>query len=369
MTINTLLQRQQRYFHLSSQIALLDNTQLLALFETPDTESSWGINQQISIDDATIFVKRIPLTQIEYERMFSTKNVYELPTFYQYGFGSAGFGSFRELAVQIKTSNWVLAGEIETFPLLYHYRVIPSARQKTEVDMAYHERFVAYWGSNENIGRHTLDRANPPYELVLFLEHFPYTVGKWLLEHPNKTPMVMADMHATINFLQNHGINHLDVHFFNMLTDEKRVYLTDFGLAQDKQFELTPEERQFYDQHTEYDYGHLLWGLGYQMHVMYKALSDEAQQCILEKYGLLEGAGFEELMVVFLNNIEELVITGLMTFERNYIEQILKYHHVITFMHDFYVAMRSNPQKDSFFDQVKLKQLLMTCGFTGEHIS
>ena len=52
--------------------------------------------------------------------------------------------------------------------------------------------------------------------------------------------MVLAEMCATITFLRNQGIIHLDTNFFNMLTDGTRVYLTDFGLALDQHFELRP---------------------------------------------------------------------------------------------------------------------------------
>lgn len=70
-----------------------------------------------------VFVKRIPLTDLGHENPFSARNLYSLPTFYNYGVGSAGFGAFRELFAHAKTTNWVLAGEIETFPLLSHYRI------------------------------------------------------------------------------------------------------------------------------------------------------------------------------------------------------------------------------------------------------
>ena len=57
-----------------------------------------------------MFVKRVPVTDLEYENMFSTRNLYDIPTYYNYGFGSAGFGVYRELVTHVKASNWVLAG-------------------------------------------------------------------------------------------------------------------------------------------------------------------------------------------------------------------------------------------------------------------
>ncbi len=47
----------------------------------------------ISIDDVPIFVKKIPLTNLEWKskNRMSTGNVFDLPLHYQYGVGSAGF--------------------------------------------------------------------------------------------------------------------------------------------------------------------------------------------------------------------------------------------------------------------------------------
>src|SRR5205085_11111251 len=116
----------------------------------------------------------------EVENLFSTRNLYDLPTFYNYGVGSAGFGVFRELLTHIKTTNWVRAGEIATFPLTYHYRIIPFSGPRAELDMERHQRYVAYWGESAGVGKYMLDRANANYELALFLEHIPHTLGPWL---------------------------------------------------------------------------------------------------------------------------------------------------------------------------------------------
>lgn len=82
-----------------------------------------------------VFVKRVPVTNIEFDNLFSTRNLYNLPTYCNYGFGSTGFGVFRELVTHIKTTNWVLSGAIATFPLMYHYRIIPFSGRRVDVDM------------------------------------------------------------------------------------------------------------------------------------------------------------------------------------------------------------------------------------------
>jgi hypothetical protein len=101
-----LARRRQTYFKLSSAIAQIDNAQLRAMLGPQGRPSSWSTNQTIDIARSKVFIKRIPLTDVEYEHMFSTSNIHDLPTYYNYGFGSAGLGVFRELVTHIKITNW-----------------------------------------------------------------------------------------------------------------------------------------------------------------------------------------------------------------------------------------------------------------------
>ena len=50
-----------------------------------------------------------------------------------------------------------------------------------------------------------------------------------------------------------HDMMHFDAHFKNILTDGKRLYLSDFGLALSSKFDLTPAEIEFLKQHQSYD--------------------------------------------------------------------------------------------------------------------
>jgi hypothetical protein len=45
----------------------------------------------------------------------------------QYGVSSTAFGVWRELAAQVMTTDWVPADGCESFPLMYHWRALPSA--------------------------------------------------------------------------------------------------------------------------------------------------------------------------------------------------------------------------------------------------
>jgi hypothetical protein len=359
----SLDQRQKRYYQLSSALALLDNAHLQVPASPSESQAGWGKNQSLTVAGLPVFVKRIPVTEMEYEQMFSTQNVYDLPAFYQYGLGSVGFGVFRELVTHIKTTNWVLAGEIENFPLLYHYRIVPVTEEPPAVDMAYHQRYVTYWGENANVGRYLLDRAEAPYELILYLEHIPHAVATWVRTHQSLIPTVMAEMQAAITFLRAQGIIHFDSHFFNLLTDGQRVYLTDFGLALDKQFALAPAEVQFYHQHTEYDCGNLVWGLGTHIYGLYLELPEAEQQRIREIFGISEDLSLEDLLPPLLTHIGEIAERKLIQLEENYVSSVTRYLPVITFMHDFYVAMRRNDRKDTPFNHTRLQQLLVETRF------
>lgn len=171
--------RSKRYFKLSSQIAQLDNLQLRSLFdhsESNESSTGWGMNHAIVIGESKVFVKRVPVTNIEFDNLFSTRNLYDLPTYCNYGFGSTGFGVFRELVTHIKTTNWVLSGAIASFPLMYHYRIISLDRRRVDVDRSCIKAYVEYWGNSTNAGNYVLDRANAKYELILFLEYIPHVL-------------------------------------------------------------------------------------------------------------------------------------------------------------------------------------------------
>jgi hypothetical protein len=147
MTKNPVELRRKRYFKLSSQIAQLDNAQLHSLFdhsESNESSTGWGMHHTIVLGQSEVFVKRIPVTNIEFDNLFSTKNLYDLPTYCNYGFGSTGFGVFRELVTHIKTTDWVLEGTIATFPLMYHYRIIPFSGRRADIDKLCLKSYVEY---------------------------------------------------------------------------------------------------------------------------------------------------------------------------------------------------------------------------------
>lgn len=369
MAKNPLELRRKRYFQLSSQIAKLDNAQLQFLFDNskPNQSSTgWGSSCAIDFGDSQVFVKRVPVTNLEYDNLLSTRNLYNLPTYCNYGIGpiaSTGFGFFRELITHIKTTNWVLNGRIATFPLMYHYRVIPFSGQRAEVDREHLKSYVEHWGNSENAGNYVLDRANANYELVLFLEYIPHILETWLQENPTKLQKPLDELRTTIDFLRTKGIIHFDAHFQNVLTDGEQIYLTDFGLVLDKNFALTKDEELLFEQNTFYDYGEVLRNLGHLIRASYDSSSENNQRRIKEKYGIKENLQPYELRAILLDNIEQIHADGDLKLDQFYVASIAKYRSIIKLMQDFFVDMWVNNQKDTKLDHEKLQLLLKETGF------
>lgn len=358
MVRNPIERRRQRYFQFSSQFAQMDNERLRSLVGASESRAGWGWNHTIDLGDAKVFVKRIPVTELEYDHFLSTKNLFNLPTCYHYGVGSAGLGVFRELVAYIKTTNWVLDGRIETFPLMYHYRLLPFSGERKDVDQEHHQRYVESWGGDENIGRYMLDRAGANHELILFLEYIPQVLHTWLKANLGKADRVLDELCATIDFLRKNGIIHFDAHFYNVLTDGERPYLTDFGLVLDKGFVLAEDEATFFRANTHYDYGVILECLGGLVYNTYEALPESDQHRIGEKYGMAQGIDGYKRMSVFLDHIEEIHADGVLKLDQRAVTRVVRYRSIIALMQDFLADLSRNDKKDTKFPHTQLRRLL-----------
>ncbi|MFF3002102.1 protein kinase family protein [Kitasatospora sp. NPDC057940] len=224
-----------------------------------------GRSAELDIDGTRVFVKRVPLTDIELrpENVRSTANLFGLPTFYQYGVGSAGFGAWRELAVHTMTTNWVLGNEYEGFPLMYHWRVLPDSPPEGFADeFGGIDGAVAHWEDSPAVRERLEAIGRSSSSLVLFLEHVPQTLATWLADQREAGPqsgdgspypwLEEALMRGTA-FMSSHGLVHFDAHFRNILTDGRLLYFADFGLALSSSFQLTATEVEFLSRHLAYD--------------------------------------------------------------------------------------------------------------------
>ena len=307
------------------------------------------------------------MTQIEYQNLFSTKNLYNLPNFFNYGLGSVGLGVagvnvFRELVANIKVTNWLLEGEIANFPLMYHYRIIPYQGNHLNIDKSLLKGFVEYWGNNYNVGNYMVDRANANYELVLFLEYIPYVLETWLLENPSQIQKILSELKKTIAFLKCKGIIHFDCHFGNILTDGEQIYLTDFGLVLDKSFALGSDEVSFFEQNRFYDYGEVFRNLGLLIRGWYNSCSEKDKFRIMEKHSIENDLKAYELGKVLLDNIERINIDRDIKLDKFYVDTIVKYRKIIILIQNFFVEIWSDNRKSIQFPHIELELLLEETG-------
>lgn len=260
-------ERLVRYGEASTALALLSDDRLGRLVDAarPVGSGVGGTSALLEVAGAPVFVKRIPLTDLERRpaNYRSTANLFGLPHFCHYGvveIGSPGFGAWRELAANLMTTNWVLAGRSEAFPLLYHWRVLPGA-SALPAELADVERAVGYWAGSAAVRERIDAMATASASVVLFLEYIPHSLREWLAGQLAAGPeavsaacaMVDRRLRTDLAFMNAHGLLHFDAHFGNVLTDGHRLYFADLGLAASPRFDLTVAERDFLTLNADHD--------------------------------------------------------------------------------------------------------------------
>ncbi|MGD9592974.1 MAG: hypothetical protein AB7V32_10675 [Candidatus Berkiella sp.] len=262
--MNKLNQRQNSYSKVSAKLASLDEVALLALLEkaTPMHKGIGGKSALINIEGSQVFIKQVPLTDIELlpSNVNSTANLFELPLCYQYGVGSAGFNAWRELNAHIMTTQWVLNAQCPNFPLLYHWQVLPN--DPNDINIEYWgdiEKYCAYWEQSKAV-RHRIEALNQAsFHITLFLEFVPQNLYQWLGAQisgenaDSAIKMVEMSLKETNQFMRSQEFVHFDAHFENILCDGECLYVSDFGLALSSAFDLSPSERAFLKTHQHYD--------------------------------------------------------------------------------------------------------------------
>lgn len=294
--------RIKTYSNLSTELSLQSDQSLVDLLSkaTPIGASIGGTASSIDVCDKQVFIKKIPLTDLERQpaNRMSTSNLFELPLYCQYGLGSIGspgFGAWRELAVNKMCTNWVLSGECQSFPLMYHWRVLPGSPQLSDEHKNI-ENSVCYWEGSPAVRTRLEGKKNASAEIVLFLEHVPSTLHEWFGMQIAKggevasstISMVESNLEATTSFINSHGLVHFDVHFRNILTDGHRLYFADFGLASCNRFDLSEIESAFLKHHRDYDRFYTQTQL---VHWLCVALFGENSDLVLEEYAAGKEAG------------------------------------------------------------------------------
>ncbi|RED55127.1 protein kinase domain-containing protein [Cohnella lupini] len=254
------------YAAVSTALSLLSDEQLRERVEKAAVMGTGigGTTALLQLEDTPVFVKIIPLTEIErlVPNVMSTRNVFELPPYCHYGIGSPAGGVWREIAAHNMTTNWVLAKQCESFPMMYHWRVLHGSKRLTPIsdELSDVSRMVEFWGS-QTVGNR-IEAINQAVDsVVLFCEYIPHNLHDWLIEQVaigEKTAtsafaMVDSNLRSAVSFMNANGLFHFDVHFRNILTDGHRVYITDFGLATSSRFELSESELEFLDRNKSHD--------------------------------------------------------------------------------------------------------------------
>ncbi|MGH4025623.1 MAG: hypothetical protein ACRDRV_13695 [Pseudonocardiaceae bacterium] len=65
--------------------------------------------------------------------------------------------------------------------------------------------------------------------------------------------MVERNLRTGTSFMNSTGLLHFDAHFRNILTDGRRLYFADFGLAMSPRFELSAAEVDFLGKNMSHD--------------------------------------------------------------------------------------------------------------------
>jgi hypothetical protein len=230
-----------------------------------------GVRALLHVADTPVFVKRIPLTDLERrpENVRSTANLFELPLACQYGVGGLpSFGVWRELAANSMATRWVLDGRAESFPLMYHARVLGhgAAFDPLPVELADVERAAALVRDSGAVRLRIDAIARSTATVTLFLEHVPHVLSGWLPRELARgagaadvaLAMVERSLRTDVVLMNESGLFHFDAHFDNILTDGQRLYFADFGLATSPSFELSATESDFLATNRSHDACHTI---------------------------------------------------------------------------------------------------------------
>jgi len=172
----------------AAALGSMSTAELISIIDRADggRVSIGGATQSIRVADTPVFVKLVRLTDRELRAGSEcTANLFDLPTWYQYGVGpgSTGFNAWREVAAHQICNDWVLDGACANFPMLYHWRVLPglssgpTAALSADVDDA-----VRFWGSSPAVESRLRALDGSSTVVALFLEYVPYALRDWLRE-------------------------------------------------------------------------------------------------------------------------------------------------------------------------------------------
>lgn len=335
-------ERTARFAQISTALAIQSDQQLTRLVDAAEQLASGigGTTMAVELDGRKVFAKRLRLTDLERhpENRMSTENIFELPTFCQRNVGSVGFGVWRELAANAMTNGWVLSQQLESFPLMYHWRVLEDAAAAGAApvpnELADVEGMVSYWGGSESMRVRLKALADATASVMIFLEHLPWNLSAWLGQQLAAGPaamesaceMVEHGLTVDIPLMNSLGLLHGDAHFENILTDGRRLYFADLGLATSERFALTRDELSYLHHNASLDRAYVLakW-----VNWLVKAFAPTA-------------SGLQERMALVRAAAQGQAVHHLIPALPSYVAAIIRRHAPIaSLVNDFYVKLHS----------------------------
>lgn len=358
-----LAQRLSRHERRAKRLAALTDAELGALLSFDRQRPLlWGGACEFELDGEQIFAKRIPLTPSELARPGATDNYHGLPMVYHYGVGSLGFGAWRELAIVQRIVDDAHAGLPSPFPLLAHQRVMTVPDGQTRKDAAGLADYARIWRSDTRVLKLATERSQATQALVLFFEYVPHTLREWLSAHQSRTGPVLKNLLDALVVLRKRGVVHLDAHFENVLIDEdERIYVIDFGLAIDERFDMSADERAFFEAHlrAHYDAGEALACVPFMLAGQYWSLSDADKN----RFALLCGLARDEhnfyaLSGAIAQNLQALADSRILRIDPALIDAFTPHRDVAQHMLDFYTELSRDDAKSARLDLDRLQTLL-----------
>lgn len=250
-----------------------------------------------------------------------------------------------ELTMHIKTTNWVLEGKIKHFIMMYHYRIIKKENhiidniQKENIN----KKVETKWNGNKNIKKYLIERLNAPYEIIVVMEYFPITLNEWLKQDITNVYSYKKQIYPLLNFLQEQHVIHFDSHSKNfVVSKEGIIYMIDFGLVLDLEFNLTKEEIKFFNKNTMFDYGLSIMNILLPLldHTIY--IKDITKQTyFIDKYKMEYKAENEinNIKTIYNNSNE---ICDYLGFPRKYKKIVEEYKKLDFIMQQFIIKLLKN---------------------------
>ena len=335
-------ERVSRWAQVSAALALQSDQQLTRVVDEAEQLATGigGTTLAFEIKGIKVFAKRLRLTDMERrpENRLSTRNIFELPTFCQRNVGSVGFGVWRELAANAMTTGWVLSRQLESFPLMYHWRVLEGAAASGAAplpnELADVDGMVSYWEGSEAMRERLRALATAAASVIIFLEHLPWNLSSWLDRQLAAGPeameaacsMVEHCMTADVPLMNSLGLLHGDAHLGNILTDGHRLYFADLGLATSEQFALSSDELSYLNHNASLDRAYVLakW-----VNWLVKAWASTASSP-QERMGLVRAAARGQALHQLIPSLPSCVAAS-----------IRRHAPIATLINDFYVKLHS----------------------------